>query len=282
MYKEGVTFPTNLFFINEQLKISSIEEIKNTINITTDTSLDMLIKQINSSKGYEIVSLLLNYFPNIIFMENRNREKLKVISPFTFDNSEFNRCVLNNTIGLNNLDNAIEQLSNIAKFDKSILLNEIYLFIYKCYFCKIFNYVSFSDNVDNIILIDFKKDIEFYFRTKIFLDKKKPYEIKDYDAKKNFCERFSESFYVNSEIELIAKIENLFWHTRNEAMKTFGRIIKHNLKFDKNQTTYNSNKRFKPLFKIINSFVLDKKFDDTPSSNASLTKENKRFMSSLR
>jgi hypothetical protein len=282
MYKEGVTFPTNLFFINEQLKISSIEEIKNTINITTDKSLDRLIQQINSSKGYVIVSLLINYFPNIIFRENRNKEKLKVISPFTFDNSGFNRCVLNNTISLNDLDNAIEQLSNMAKFDKSTLLNEIYLFIYKCYFCKIFNYVSFSDNVDNIIHIDFKKDIELYLRTKKFLDIKKPYEIKDYDAKKNFCERFSESFYVNSEIELLAKIENLFSHTRNEAMQTFGRIIKTNLKFDQNQTTYNSNRIFKPLFKIIYSFVLDKKFDDTPSSNDSLTKENKRFMSSLR
>jgi hypothetical protein len=294
MYKEGVIFPTNLFFINDELRISSIVDIKNQIFTANETTtipssldteniiLEYLIKKINENKGYENISLLLNYFPNIIFRKNKAGDKLKSNSEYNFDNSKFNSCVLNNTINLEDLDSALEQLKNAAKFDKSVVLSEIYIFLYKCFFCKIFNHISFSDSPKNQVSIDFIKDTELYFKTIKILGDYKPHQINNYDGKKNFCDRFRNSFYVTSEVEFLNMLDNLISHTSGEAMKTFGEIITNNINFNSNQTANSKNKIFRPLFKIINSYVLDKKYDDTPKSIKNLTIENKRFMSTLK
>lgn len=283
MYKKGVNFPTYLFFINDEDRTSSISEIKNQISISAESlSYTDLVKQINEAKGNDIASLLLNYFPNIIFRNRYHGDNFKIDSPFILNNIGFFQSVINNTVSLNELERAISQLEQIAGFNKLTLINEIYLFIYKCYFLKIFEHISFSDNIDNKIHFDYPKEIELYFKYKIFIDKDKPYKIKDYDAKKNFHDRLRKSFGAENEIELLAKIENLFSHSRKEAIKTFGKIISKNLQFNPNQTTNFKNKIFKPLFKIINSFVLEKKYDSSPSSIESLKRENKRFMSSLK
>jgi hypothetical protein len=283
MYKEGVTFPTYLFFINDEIKISSVNDIQNQINISTESiSFTDLVEQINTANGNEIISLLLNYFPNLTFRVRNNSDTFKIKSPFILNDIGFNQCVINNSISLDELEWAINQLEQISEFDKSTLVSEIYLFIYKCYFWKVFEHISFSDNIENKIHFDFQKEIELYFKTKIYIDKFKPYEIKNYDSKKNFHDRFKKSFHVKGEEELLTKIENLFSHSRKEAIKTFGKLVSMNLKFNSNQSANFKNKIFKPLFKIINSFVLEKKYDDSSSSIESLKRENKRFMSSLK
>jgi hypothetical protein len=294
MYKEGVIFPTNLFFINDELRISSIIDIKNQIFTANETTkipsnidsekiiLEYLIEKINKNKGYENISLLLNYFPNIIFRKNIAGEKLIANSVYNFDNSEFNRCIINNTINLEDLDDALEQLKYVAEFDKSVVISEIYNFLYKCYFYKICNHVSFSDSPNNQVTINFTKDTELYFKTKEELGKYKPHQINNYDGKKNFCDRFRNSFYVKSEVEFLKLLDNLISHTISEAMKTFGKLITRNINFHSNQTANSKNKTFRPLFKIINSYVFDKKYDNTPISIKNLTKENKRFMSTLK
>ncbi len=283
MYKEGVKFPTYLFFINDELKISSVNDIQNQINTSTESlSFTDLVEQINNSNGNEIISLLLNYFPNLTFRVQNNRDNFKIKSPFILNDIGFNQCVINNSISLDELEWAIKQLEQISEFDKSTLISEIYLFIYKCYFWKVFENISFSDTIEHQICLDFRKEIELYFKTKIFLDKHRPYKIDDYDAKKNFNDRFRKSFYAKDENELLKKIDNLLSHSRKEAMKTFGKLIFKNLRFNSNQTANSKNKIFIALFKIINSYVLEKKYDDTPKSIKNLIKENKRFMSTLK
>jgi hypothetical protein len=281
MYKTGLIYPTYLFFILDESNISSISDIKNLQNIANPEWYELLTIEINSSKGNEIISLLLNYFPNIIFRDRSQIGDLNISSQYIIDELDFQRYVLNFTICLNEFEDAINEIAEVAEFDKEKLIKELFLYFYKIYFIKIFNHVNFSSNIKiNKGRIDFNKDLNLYKHIKKVLKNNNYEHNYDFGEMIDFRRRFESGFRVNDSKDLKDRLIDLEKHFKKNAMETFKGIIKNNLTFNTNITPYSINKQFKPLFKIVYSYAKNLKFDCY--NEDSLVKANKLFILSLK
>ncbi len=281
MYKSGLIYPTHLFFILDDSDISSISDIINIQKIAITDWNESLTTEIKSSKGNEVISLLLNYYPNIIFRNRNQIGDLNLSSTYIIDESDFEMYVLKYTICLNALEDALNELAIIAYFDEKLLIKKLYIFFYKIYFCEIFKHINFSSNNKiNKGIIDYNKELKLYLDTKSELKRTEYERSGDFGDKIDFCRRFEKGFRTSDLGEFNKRLRDLKNHFKMNAMQTFKKIIKDSVSFKNNHKANTINLQFKPLFKIVYSYIHKKKFDSPYEK--SLLKANSAFMRSLK
>lgn len=281
MYKEGIKYPNRLFFICDDIKSSSISDIqKNITTLFEDTSgfKNYLLQEINSLKGYELFSLLLNYFPDLLFYNKIKFTPNEIKSKFIDDKFKFVNFILNNHIDLEELSSYISEIEKVSKFNNQLFFSSIYNLLFKNYFIKIAKYISFSETPKVSNFINYEKEISEFLILLFELREKKPYDINNYNKKKIFFDNFKSSFIFENEQQLLSQIEQILCHTDKEIEKTLSKILQESIIFEMDVTPTMKNKHIRNIYKILICAIMNISFSDSPKEKNQLAKKTKNFL----
>ena len=281
MYKEGIKYPNRLFFICDDIKSSSISDIRK--NITTNFKdksefKNHFSKELNSLKGFELFSLLLNYFPELLFFNKIKFTPDEIKSKFINDKYGFVNFITNNHIDLEELSYYISKIEKLSKFNNQLFFSSIYILLFKNYFIKIAKYISFSETPKVVNYINYEKEIREFLILFSEFKEKKPYEITNYNKKKIFFDNFKSSFIYENEIDLLSQIDQILCHTDKEIEKMLSKIFKESIIFEMDITPTMKNKHIRNLYKIFICAIKNINFSDTTEAKNLLTKKTKKFI----
>ena len=188
MYKNGVTFPTFLFFQNDELKITCIDDYRKQSDyckehiLNGDNLEDYLSTLFNKEQPILFVHIFAQLFPYLLF-NSIEVEKIQLKSKY-FDLKKFNKLIRYNDF--NKILDYTEKLKSnpiINNFNEELFYSKLYVFLYKLYFVRLAECVKISNGTNSKVI--FKTDIEKYVRYATDFDNNNNRES-NFDQRKNY------------------------------------------------------------------------------------------------
>ncbi len=167
MYKNGVTFPTFLFFQNDELKITSVDDYRKQSDyckehiLNGDSLEDYLSILFNKEQPILFVHIFAQLFPYLLF-NTIEVEKIQSKSKY-FDLKKFNKLIINNDF--DKIPVYTEKLKSnpiVNNFNEELFYSKLYFFLYKLYFVRLAECIKISNGTNSKVI--FKSDIEKYVR----------------------------------------------------------------------------------------------------------------------
>ena len=199
MYKNGVTFPTFIFFQNDELKITSVDNYRKQSDYCKEYILngnsieDYLSTLFNKEQPILLVHIFAQLFPYFLF-NTIEIEKNQLESKY-FDLKKFSKFLKNNDFNII-LDYAEKLKSNpiINNFNEELFYSKLYVFLYKLYFVRLAECIKISNGTNRRVI--FKKDIEKYVKYATDFENNKTKET-HLDQRKNYVENVRKSLKIS-------------------------------------------------------------------------------------
>lgn len=284
MYKNGLKFPIFYIFLNEDLKIYSLEDLKihkNVFFFDTDTSIaNSILENINTNRGYEIYPYLLNSFLYLIQVPVQFRTE-EVSSKFIKDKTIFISIIKSTRIDFKIIDDSLNEIAKVAVIDKKKFYNEILKLLYRNFASKLGEIINYSDSEASEMYNNFPED---YCKVNNYLEelqKYRPNIIKNYDLKKKYVHTFFASFNSSNFEEIEKKISQLEKLNPSKIKNTFYQIIKDSIIFNSDITTNKRNKLFKPIYNQIIHSLIQKSYSDSKEGKNALSNDVKKFLCNI-
>lgn len=284
MYKNGLKFPVNFFYINDNeinTNLDTIKSRRNSLfsysnNSIEDEFKNVILKSIITERGFELLPSMLNYFPDLI----QSKIKFNITdykSEYIKDSRKFNIVINHYRVDFDKVESSLSKIEQIATFDKSLFYQNLYLMLYKCFFQVITGLINYSDSPSSQLYFDITKDLKKFNDYIIELKNVRPSVIRNYDFKKNYVNTFFISFNTTKKDEAIFKAEELKKYTSNAFRKTFKNLLKITFNIKDNITAKHRNKIFKQLYIELMFPLTGKIYVQSPKTDFALTKEIKTF-----
>jgi hypothetical protein len=290
MYKYGLKFPIHYFFIFDDIKINSIDDIKNQrnilyLNLDKDNNNEENFNRdisysLNKEMGFELIPSLLNYFPDLIQSDIKfKKEDLQ--SLFIKDNIKFREFINHFKFDFISFKSLLKDINEIAIFDEGKLYRNLYLFFYRIYFIRLSSLISYSNDSAAELYLDFNKDFNNFVSYSKELAEFSPVYISSYEKKLVYVQSFYKSFKTRSTDEVASQIEIILKYTPRNIKITFLKLIIETFHFKPGVNAKRRNKLFKPIYANVMGCVSGKVYYGKSKDNSLLTNDVQRFFSDI-
>ena len=251
MYKNGVTFPTFIFFQNDELKITSVDNYRKQSDYCKEYILngnsieDYLSTLFNKEQPILFVHIFAQLFPYFLF--NTIELKKNQLESKYFDLKKFDKFLTNNDF--NKILDYTEKLKSnpiINNFKEELFYSKLYVFLYKMYFVRLAECFKISNGTNS--RVNFKTNIEKYFQYEIDFANNNNRET-NYDQRKNYVKSVRESLKIVPFSKKIAR-DKLFeiYHFVEYNNKDLLSFIFHSTSFIEGSTRNSQNASLRELF----------------------------------
>ncbi len=275
MYKNGVTFPTYLFFQNNLLQIDNLNSIKYLIESSKKICLDdksdyqfNLNIALNEKKFIELIKTFLILFPYLKF--SPSEECIEVtVHPKYIDLPQINN-LFRDRVDLEFIDELIGQIkgnNSVEYIDETLFYTNLYNVLYKLFFIDLSKCINLTDKND--LRFDLKQELEKYIEYEnIILNNKNSSEILK-EKCRSFVLNFRKSLKPSSKIDIYNKLIDLnnYVEVDNKGLLNF---IFDCVNFNEKTSISNQNKILRELYWKLGCKIMKKSFliYDSPTSKS--------------
>ena len=272
MYKNGITFPTFLFFQNDFLKINNSTSIKDLIESNKKICFDdvgffqfNLNHIIQGANFLETIKTLLVLFPYLKFSASECIE-ISVKSNY-IDLSQINN-LFSERVDLSFIEDLvcdIEENKSVDYFDEQLFYTNLYKVLYKLFFIDLSS--CFKLTAENDFRFNIKQELEKYKEYENSILNKECLTENKYDICSSYVVNFRKSLKPNSNVDVYNKLLDLNKYVEDDN-KGILDFIFDCVKLNEQTTTSGRNKILRDLYWKLGRKILRKSFliYDSPNS----------------
>lgn len=273
MYKNGVTFPTFLFFQNDLLQIDNLTSIKYLIESSKKICLDdksnfqfNINLIINENNFSELIRTFLILFPYIKFSPSEESIEITV-KPKYIDLPQINN-LFRNRVDLEFIVELVGELkgnTNVEYFDETLFYTNLYNVVYKLFFIDLLK--CFKLTLKNELRFDIKQELEKYKECENIILNKKHFSEIQYEKCRSYVLNFRKSLKPSSNVDIYDKLLELndYVEVDNKGLLNF---IFDCITFKEKISISSQNKTLRELHWKLGRKILKKSFliYDSPNS----------------
>jgi hypothetical protein len=275
MYKNGVTFPTHLFFQNDLLRIDNLTSIKNLIESSKKICLDdksdhkfNLNIILNENNFSALIKIFLILFPYLKFSPSEDYIEVTVHSKY-IDLPQINNLFKDRVdlVFIFELITEIKENSNVEFFNESFFYTNFYNVLYKLFFIDLSK--CFKLTVKNDLRFCIKQELEKYVEYENIISSKNYSSEILFEKCRSFVLNFRKSLKPSSNIDLYDKLLDLnnYIEIDNKGLLNF---IFDCVKFTEKTSVSTQNKILRELYWKLGCKILKKSFliYDSPNTQS--------------